>query len=160
MDILTLWISSINIQILTDIAAFLNSEVVLSLITAGLVLCGERRPEKLKKIFFAAVLVLILTMSLKFLFAIERPCAELNAKIVCPTDYSFPSGHTLLVFTVAIAFLNKRSFPFYLVFALFVAFTRIYLGVHTIEDVAGGIALAPFVYYITDQVWINMRWNQ
>lgn len=160
MDALTNWIAQLSNPFLTDVARLFANELVLVAIIIALIVWGEKRKEKVWKIVLAVFLAFLLSTALKLALRTERPCGLLHSKVECPWaefpnpwTYSFPSGHTLVAFTVALAFLNKREFPFYLAFALFVAFTRIYLGVHTFEDVAGSIALAPFVYYITDVIW-------
>ena len=61
-----------------------------------------------------------------------------------------PSGHAAIAFTLMIAFIGKRPFPFYWAFALLVAYTRFYLGVHTFEDLAAALVLAPVAYQSAD----------
>ncbi|VVB98386.1 Undecaprenyl-diphosphatase [uncultured archaeon] len=153
MDALTLMIAQLNFPIVTWIAAMLDNDVVMVITTLLLVLATERRKEKVAKIALAILLAVILGTVVKDVVKIDRPCLITPAKIACPASYSFPSGHTLVAFTVMLAFLNKPSFVFYMFYAVFVAFTRIYLGVHSFEDVAGSIALAPFVYYAADKAW-------
>jgi undecaprenyl-diphosphatase len=153
MDALTLAISQLDFPIVTWVAMALDNEVLMVIVTLLIVLASERRKEKLGKILIAMALAVILGNTVKALVKIDRPCVIEPAKIACPDSYSFPSGHTLFAFTVALAFLNKPGFVPYLFYAVFVAFTRIYLGVHSFEDVAGSIALAPFVYYIADGAW-------
>ncbi len=157
MDPLTLLISQMNFPALTPVASLLDNEPVMIVITFILVLASERRKEKLAKIVLAVVLAVLLSMAVKNVVKMDRPCLLAPAKIACPTDYSFPSGHTIVAFTVMLAFLNKPRFPFYMAFAVFVAFTRLYLGVHSFEDVAGSIAFAPFAYYVADAAWRQME---
>lgn len=153
MDGISIIISQLDVPALTAIASFLDHDIVIAAVTLLLVLVFERRKNKVGKVILAMALAVILGTAVKDLVHIDRPCVTVPAKIACPDSYSFPSGHTLLTFTVALAFLNKKEFPFYLAFAVFVAFTRIYLGVHSFEDVAGSMALAPFVYYLADSMW-------
>jgi len=47
------------------------------------------------------------------------------------------------------AFIRKKLFPAYLLFALFVSFTRINLGVHLFWDIAAALPVALISYYIT-----------
>ncbi len=61
-----------------------------------------------------------------------------------PSDYSFPSGHTLASFNAAFAILfhNKKWGAGALVLAALIAFSRMYLFVHFPTDILGGILLA------------------
>ncbi len=153
MDKITGIIAHLDVPAITIIASFLNSDINLIIITLFFVFLTEQRKNKIGKIICAVILATLIGAVLKEVIHTDRPCISDSAKIICPSSYSFPSGHTILVFTVALAFLNKKYFPFYLAYAIFVAFTRIYLGVHSLEDIAGSIALAPFVYYITNEIW-------
>lgn len=155
-----MWISGFNVPVLTWLAEAVDNWAVVTAITIVLVWLEEKRWEKIGKIAFSALLALVLSFLIKDVVAEARPCDILFAKIACPADFSFPSGHAIVVFTVAMAFLNKRSFPFYLAYALLVGLSRVYLGVHTISDIAGGLALAPFVYYMTDEIWKLLGWKK
>jgi len=67
----------------------------------------------------------------------------LDTIIQAPMSYSFPSGHTTSSFAAAasIALLGKK--PAFCAFALasLIAFSRIYLSVHYLTDILGGIAM-------------------
>lgn len=87
---------------------------------------------------------------LKRLFQLPRPCTGLE---YCPPDFSFPSGHAAVIFsamTVAIFYSKKRRFDLmFATIALLVTLSRLFLGVHKIEDLIGGAAIGAFVGYIT-----------
>lgn len=72
-----------------------------------------------------------------------RPC-ELHAEdllIACPTDPSFPSGHTTASFAAAVAFgiFHAKWGLGLLTLAVLIAWSRLYLFVHWPSDVAVGI---------------------
>jgi membrane-associated phospholipid phosphatase len=57
-------------------------------------------------------------------------------------------------------FLNKKSYPLFLLFALFVSFTRMNLGVHVFEDIAGALPVALISYYLIDIAWKRTPWAE
>lgn len=63
--------------------------------------------------------------------------------IDAPTDYSFPSGHTLASFEAATALFKDHTVYGFAAFvlALLIGFSRIYLQVHYPSDVLGGAIL-------------------
>lgn len=80
--------------------------------------------------------------------------------ITTATGYSFPSGHTMNAATVYGGGVVRREFPRTLrvalgLLALFVAFSRIYLGVHTPQDVLVGIIAGILVMFLTMKL---MQW--
>ena len=92
----------------------------------------------------------IITYLSKLLIARPRP---LVALIKIPSSYSFPSGHTLtsIVFYIMLAYLLtyksekevRNSFVILAtIFALLIAFSRPYLGVHYLSDILGGMILS------------------
>ncbi|MBD3390024.1 phosphatase PAP2 family protein [Candidatus Micrarchaeota archaeon] len=144
-------------SLFAELALLLGNELVFFLVLGTLVLLAERRPEKRKKIILGVVVVSLLVLGLKNLFAVERPCAAGVSEYGCPAlpylGHSFPSGHAAVAFLVMIAFLDKKSFPAFWLFALLIAYTRLFLGVHTFADIAGSLVLAPIAYHITDSLW-------
>ena len=104
--------------------------------------------------FFIASTCLF-TLFIKLIFKRKRPyqvtnkIGNLSGHIYdcILTKCSFPSGHTLSSTVFALIMLNKypQEFIFNFVPAL-VGFSRIFLGVHYISDIIGGMLLG-FVYY-------------
>ena len=105
----------------------------------------------------AVAIALLLGVSFKLFLQEPRPCIDSPGKIPCPLDFSLPSLHALLTFTIAIVAIGNRSFAFYLVYALFTAFSRVYLGVHTISEVAAGLALAFLACVLCEMLWRALR---
>jgi membrane-associated phospholipid phosphatase len=81
----------------------------------------------------------LIAQGLKLLFKIPRPCAGLS---FCEMGYSFPSGHAAVIFaamTVAIVYSKSRKMDFsFLALALLVSLSRVFLGLHRIQDIAVG----------------------
>ena len=113
----------------------------------------EPRWEKRGKIVLALFIAGGMALLAKNIIMEPRPCASSDSMIPCPLDYSMPSGHAAIAFTLMIAFIGKRSFLFYWIFALLVAYTRFYLVVHTFEDLAAALVLAPIAYQFAVLIW-------
>jgi membrane-associated phospholipid phosphatase len=114
---------------------------------------SEPRWNKRGKIVLALLIAGLMALLAKNLIMEPRPCVGGDSLIQCPLDYSLPSGHAAIAFTLMIAFIGKRSFIFYWLFALLVAYSRFYLGVHTFEDLAAALVLAPIAYQFSDIIW-------
>ena len=85
-------------------------------------------------------------MLVKKLSGRKRPC-EIEphcwAHLLPPDQFSFPSGHTITAFAVAITFSEfyPASLPALLFCALSIAVSRILLGMHFLSDVIVGAVL-------------------
>lgn len=158
-DLITRFINGLNDPLLTGLAQLIDNDFFYGGMLIGLLLGLERDNDKRGKVILALVMALLVSLALKEAFHTNRPCDELLAKIPCPDGYAFPSIHTILAFTLAAAFLYRPNYGVYLLFALMVAASRIYLGVHTLEDVAASLALAVIVYVFADRVWERQRRN-
>jgi len=94
----------------------------------------------------SAAAAIILFRALKHTSCRKRPC-EIEphcwASILPPDKYSFPSGHSITAFAVAISV--GCFYPYLLecllLAALLIAVSRIVLGMHFLSDVLAGIAL-------------------
>ena len=107
-------------------------------------------------------------IALIFKTAISRP-RPLEALIKIPSSFSFPSGNTFtsIVFysflcyllTVQSEKIKKTVFYiFFIVIALIISISRIYLGVHYFSDVVGGMLLAiPCVLMLINIVEKNFK---
>ncbi len=139
-----------------DFSILLDDPAAAFILSAILVIATSfifREQKRLPFLVSAVAIALLLGFSFKSFLQEERPCASAPSKIPCPADYSLPSMHALLAFTIAIIAIGTRSFPIYLLFALFIAFSRVYLGVHTIAEVAAGLALAFFACVLAELIF-------
>lgn len=94
--------------------------------------------------------LLLGNLTLKPLIARTRPfdlVEGIELLIAAPTDFSFPSGHTLSSFVAAfiLTMIDKRFGYFAIPLAFLIAFSRLYLYVHFPSDVLGGIVLAAMI---------------
>ena len=120
-----------------------------------LILLVPRRTRKMGfQIGIAMLLgVLIGNLILKNAVARPRPFTQPGALIDAahllikqPSDYSFPSGHTMAAFNAAlIVFYNDKRWGVLALFgAVMLAFSRMYVFVHYPTDIIGGIFIAVF----------------
>ncbi len=139
--------------LIDGISLILNSSPVFGIVLIVLLLLGEKRNSKRVKIAAVVFIALMAGFVLKEIFAVPRPCVAEPGIVDCPKDYSFPSLHAVGAFALMIPFINKEKYAYYLLFALLTAFTRIYLGVHTIEDVVAGLVVASVACYVVDRLY-------
>lgn len=94
----------------------------------------------------AAVVGIGIFMLLKKISSRKRPC-EIEphcwAHILPPDRFSFPSGHTITAFAVAVALgaFYPAMLPALLLCALSIAASRVLLGMHFLSDVLAGALL-------------------
>lgn len=93
---------------------------------------------------------------LKNLVARACPCSlntAVNLLISAPTDYSFPSGHTMSSFAAALILYHadKRLGIPALILAFLIAFSQLYLYVHFPSDVIAGALIGTAIGHT---VWV------
>jgi len=104
------------------------------------------KKEKILPVVSSYLLLSIATQAIKYLWNVPRPAALLdNIHIVGETlkAASFPSGHTATAFMLYYVLTKGKSVPlkiFFMIPALAVGYSRVYIGVHfPIDVLAGGI---------------------
>ena len=118
---------------------------------AALVMVISKKYRKYGIALFGALAVgfLIGNVGLKPLVARARPCWLEGAEllIASPTDYSFPSGHTLssVIGAVVLTAANRRFGFWAIPAAALIAFSRLYLYVHFPSDVLTSLCLGLVV---------------
>jgi undecaprenyl-diphosphatase len=112
--------------------------------------------DKKFALFFSGTFMLtffIVDILLKNFF--RRPRPYLLSKIfhsnliagICPADFSFPSAHAATAFAAAfvLSYFDKKRSWFYYIVALFISYSRIYLGCHYFFDVAAGAIIGSLL---------------
>lgn len=101
-----------------------------------------------------------ITYILKFIIARPRPLGIIKTlPLINLVDYSFPSSHAAVAFA-ALPILNK-TYPrlkwLWILSSLFIAFSRIYIGVHYLSDVLAGAFIgyfvSAFIMNLKDKKW-------
>ena len=139
---------SVDIGVVKDAGLLLNDPLIYGAILLVLALAGTREKKKLGRILFSLALAALLGLAAKEAFSHERPC---SGEEWCPGGYSFPSSHAVTAFALMAAFIRRKEYPAYMLFALFVSFTRMNIGVHVFQDIVAALPIALIAYYVT---WI------
>lgn len=108
---------------------------------------------------------LIGNIGLKNIIARTRPYDMVEVEVLVKhlSDFSFPSGHTLVSFNAAIALhhYHRRWGVVALVLATVIALSRLYLFVHYPTDVLAGLLLAVGIAFVScrlvDGLWSRLK---
>ena len=117
-----------------------------------LVFGGEERLAAIGSAALAAGLGIALFLRLKKATGRKRPCAiepHCWATLLPPDQFSFPSGHTITAFSVAVSLslFYPELAPGLLFCALSVAASRVLLGMHFLSDVLAGAAIGTILAF-------------
>jgi undecaprenyl-diphosphatase len=142
------------------ITFFGGSEFVMPMAVLGLVLSFFKKTRKFGMSVLFAVLVGTLLTNVIFKPMFDRPRPYVYyaenplfmswyefAGAHVESDKSFPSGHTTAAFEIGVALflvLNKKYSWIFPVFSVLVGLSRIYLMVHYVTDVLGGVLIGTF----------------
>lgn len=163
-------ITNIDTRILFYIQKYLHNEIldtimitltklgdagILWIVISLALLCSKKyRPVGILTLCALLITLILGDGILKNIIERNRPFVGLkdfNLLIKAPSSYSFPSGHTSAAFAAASMLsyhFNKYKIVFFTL-AVLMAFSRLYLYVHYPSDIAGGIILGLFAFWIT-----------
>jgi membrane-associated phospholipid phosphatase len=174
-----------NKALFTDINSF--SKYTSSFIWSNLTFLGDalpavvvmlllirKMPEAVWSGIVATIIATILVNVLKSYFSLPRPPAVIDKDIIniigpAISSHSFPSGHTVTIFTltgIAIFYFRSLSLRFFMVIlAMLVGASRIVVGVHWPLDVLAGATIGILcavtgVYIVTKLGWERQRYVQ
>lgn len=136
-------------------------------IAVGLLLLITKRYRRggAQMLVAMAVTFVIGNLILKNLVARERPCwidREVQLLMASPSDYSFPSGHSMNGFagSVSLLCIDRRIGIPAVILAAIIAFSRLYLFMHFPTDVFAGIVIGLVIALITNYVFWKKGWKQ
>ncbi len=139
-------------------------KAVLLLIVALLLWKGDKRQRWL--VLFCAVTILITDQLssnfLKHLIERSRPChtfTDINLLVPCGGGYSMPSSHAANVFGVGVLISNhvRRATLPLMTFAVLVALSRVFVGVHYPADIMVGAFLGTVTALIIS--WLFRKFD-
>jgi undecaprenyl-diphosphatase len=156
---------SIEASALTSLSKFVHVAfeplilIFLSLIIGALLYFYGMKKQA---VFFVAGIFVagVLIKLLKEIFQRARPLDSLIKDV----GFSFPSGHTLIMVVflgLLVYFFTDRKFWTVLVaiaLAVFVGFTRLYLGVHWLTDIVASFVLGAMILAVTI-FFYEKRWD-
>ena len=141
-------------SLMPKITALGNGGAVWLLAAGGLLCTKKYRRQGILLLGGLAAGVLVGNVFLKHLVARPRPCwlnRGVRLLIASPSDYSFPSGHTLAsVIGATILTKTDRRFGYAAIpLAVLISFSRLYLYVHFPSDILGAAVLGAVIGILT-----------
>ncbi len=128
---------------------------------------GKQGKHAISELLWAGGVSILTTTLISHLIARPRPFTVSGNGILHlipePFNFSFPSGHTAVAFTVAAILLSfdRRLGSMAFAIAILVALGRVAVGVHYPSDIFGGMLVAAVVFvlikFIHRQIWEKSR---
>lgn len=133
-----------------DIMEFCAQDIVFAMIAILGILWFTGKKQNQKTVFFAVFSACAALLIGAFVIspAVQHPrpfvTHHVHQLVAHAADYSFPSDHAMLAFSIAFSvLLVKRTIGMLLlVLAILTSFSRVYVGVHYPADIAGAAVLS------------------
>lgn len=154
---LVIYIQNLHTPILNELFIFLSEIYVVGGATCilSLFLLRKKLQKNIIPLWVSAGLSYAIIHLIKSIVLRPRPFITLGFEpLMRATSYSFPSGHAGFVFAV-IPFLPR--WQIWTIFAILVAFSRVFVGVHYPSDVIFGAIIGYSVGLIVKWRW--KKWS-
>lgn len=146
---------SIQNPLLTDLMLIITNLVSYAVISLVILLLIFKKEKKLTSNMLIGLLIEgLLTLTIKSLIGRPRPLRKLQRI----GGYSFTSGHSGRSTLLGLLFSNRfgKRIIWYSLTAL-VIFSRLYLRVHYVTDVIGGMIVGGVVYFIVKKYDLGIK---
>lgn len=146
------------LNFLMPLLSLLDEHGEVWILTAVVLMCIPKYREHGARLAIALLVgYVICNLILKPCIARIRPFETNEAVrliIARPTDFSFPSGHTVSSFaSVPVIWKANKKFGIAaLVLAILIAFSRLYLYVHYPSDIAAGVILGLTIGFFVSRI--------
>ena len=119
--------------------------VIIPLLIVYLI-CSKKK--NVYPILLAILLTFLVVTAMKMTIVTPRPCAGIVGVCEDPLD-SFPSRHAAVVSAVLVFLWSKKPlFIAYSAYVLLIAFSRLYMGAHYLQDVLVGALIGICIGYV------------
>ncbi len=112
-------------------------------------------------LFAGVIFTAVFSEGLKIFFKEKRPEEALKRKFYAKTfalnRRSFPSSHSAVAIFFPTIFFGTALFAPFLLFALVVMYSRVYINSHRPRDILGGALIGIFIGVLSLQIIQNLR---
>ena len=149
-------------KIMVALSTIGNAGILWIVLTVILLIMKKTRRCGAQMALAMLLTFIIGNLVLKNMISRDRPCwivPTVALRVKNPTDFSFPSGHSMNGFTAAVTilFYDKRWGIAAIILASFVAFSRLYNFVHFPTDVFAGVVIGTVVACLVNLLFMRMR---
>lgn len=139
-----------------------NSGIIWIIAAIVLLITKKYRRGGLALAVGLIAMLVIGNLTLKPLIARTRPfelVEGIELLISAPSGFSFPSGHTMssVVAASILTMIDKRFGYVAIPLAVLIAFSRLYLYVHFLTDILGGIFIGAIISIVIYYIFFNKK---